>query len=406
MNEFFNTYSLIICIVVLAIFVPLAVYVIASMTKQTVRMIEYGHEDESVKKYFNTPQKRCCLLNGLFRAVLLVVTVLLMAFSVCCVAFHDTYSDVVPLPKVVVTNSMATKNKKNTYLTENGLDNQLQVFDLIFIKKAPKEEDLKLYDVAVYEVDGVHIVHRIVEIREATATSPRIYIFQGDAVSAPDRPVTYEQIKGIYTGTKVPFIGSFIMFMQSSAGYLCALLIIIGLIAAPLVDRKIERVGEKRYLLLLSMPEDTEVYSLSSSRKTLSAGAKNFIALVRQDKVPFVKNLLAASEGTGEYLNTLHNELTAYQGVTGGVTVQGMVYQLNKKNVAKMTVKGNDVELQVFTPDGDYPPKYFNVRVKSKKDEKKVKKQIASFFEAKKAERTAKRKPVNVVETMKNLVTE
>ena len=49
MNEFFNTYSLIICIVVLAIFVPLAVYVIASMTKQTVRMIEYGHEDESVK---------------------------------------------------------------------------------------------------------------------------------------------------------------------------------------------------------------------------------------------------------------------------------------------------------------------------------------------------------------------
>lgn len=406
MNEFFNTYSLIICIVVLAIFVPLAVYVIASMTKQTVRMIEYGHEDESVKKYFNTPQKRCCLLNGLFRAVLFVVTVLLMAFSVCCVAFHDTYSDVVPLPKVVVTNSMATKNKKNTYLTENGLDNQLQVFDLIFIKKAPKEEDLKLYDVAVYEVDGVHIVHRIVEIREATATSPRTYIFQGDAVSAPDRPVTYEQIKGIYTGTKVPFIGSFIMFMQSTAGYLCALLIIIGLIAAPLVDRKIERVGEKRYLLLLSMPEDTETYSLCCSRRTLSASAKNFIALLRQDKVPFVKNLLAASEGTGEYLNTLHNELTAYQGVTGGVTVQGMVYQLNKKNVAKMTVKGNAVELQVFTPEDDYPPKYFNVRVKSKKDEKKVKKQIASFFEAKKAERTAKRKPVNVVETMKNLVTE
>ena len=403
MNELFDVYSLIIGIAVLLIFVPLAIYVIASMSKQTIKLIECGHEDESVKKYFNSKQKQSCLLNGLFRGVMLVVTIVLVVFSFFCVAFQDTYSDVIALPKVVLTDSMARKNEKNTYLTENGLDNQIQVFDLIFIKKAPAEEQLKLYDVAVYEIDGVQVVHRIVQIRPATATTPSEYIFQGDSISGPDnRIVYYEQIKGVYTGVKVPFIGSFILFMQSTAGYLCALLIVIGLLAAPIVDRRIEKAGEKRFLLLLSMPKKEAKYTIST-RKTVCAGAQEFIELVKQGEVPFVTNLLTANEEVQERLNALHKELTSYYGVSGGVTVQGMVYQLNRKNIAKMTIQKNVIYLQVFTPDGDYPPKFFNKQIKTGKDEAKANRLIADFFKAKKVDKANKRTSVNLVEKFKNI---
>lgn len=46
------------------------------------------------------------------------------------------------------------------------------MFDLIVVSPLPKESDLKLYDIVVYEADGQMIVHRIVDIKEADETHP------------------------------------------------------------------------------------------------------------------------------------------------------------------------------------------------------------------------------------------
>ena len=74
--------------------------------------------------------------------------------------------DNIPTLKVVNSASMSVKHEDNKYLVENDLNDQFQTFDLILTYKLPKEEDLELYDIVVYEVDEILVIHRIVGIEE------------------------------------------------------------------------------------------------------------------------------------------------------------------------------------------------------------------------------------------------
>ena len=115
--------------------------------------------------------------------------------------------------------------------------------------KLPKEEDLQLYDIVVYEVDGILIMHRIVGIEEPCYDHPnqRWFLLQGDAVANPDRfPVKYSQMKAIYRGERIPFIGSFVAFMQSPAGWLCIFLVILAVIITPILEKKLLETKKQR----------------------------------------------------------------------------------------------------------------------------------------------------------------
>ena len=148
---------------------------------------------------------------------------------------------------------MSYKAPENKYLVENDLNDHIQTFDLIVTEKLPDEFDLQLYDIVVYEIDGDMIVHRIVGIEEPNEKHPdqRYFLLQGDAVENPDQfPVYYSQMRGIYRGKRIPFVGSFITFMQSPAGYLCMALIVFAFIATPIMEKKIEKEMQKRLALL------------------------------------------------------------------------------------------------------------------------------------------------------------
>ena len=81
----------------------------------------------------------------------------------------------------------------------------------------------------------------------------RFFLTQGDAVEFHDTfPVLYSEMRGIYQGERAPFIGSFFMFMQSPAGYLCILLILFAMVATPITERKIKKEKQKRYELIYS----------------------------------------------------------------------------------------------------------------------------------------------------------
>ena len=93
------------------------------------------------------------------------------------------------------------------------------------------------------------IIHRIVGIEEPNANHPgkRHFLLQGDAVDRPDKfPVLYSQMQGIYEGNRIPFVGSFILFLQSPAGWLCVLLVIFSMIVTPIVEKKLKEAKEKR----------------------------------------------------------------------------------------------------------------------------------------------------------------
>jgi signal peptidase len=195
-----------------------------------------------------------------FSSVTCLLFLVMLAGSLVIQSTENTCCGNIPTYRVVLTGSMAEKHEKNSYLWKNDLNDQLQTFDLIRTEKLPAASELRLYDIVVYEVDNILLVHRIVGIEEPNATHPneRYFLLQGDAVEAPDRfPVRYEQMRAIYVGERIPFIGSFILFMQSPAGWLCTLLIVVSIIASPILDRILQKARDERFALI-SSEEDGE----------------------------------------------------------------------------------------------------------------------------------------------------
>ena len=116
----------------------------------------------------------------------------------------------------------------------------------------PKEEEIKLYDVVVYETQGQMVLHRIVEIKDADEEyNVKRYIFKGDANKEADKtPVLYSQMRGIYRGNRIQYLGSFVIFINSPAGYLCIFLIVVTLIAYPLIERKLVKEIKRRLAIV------------------------------------------------------------------------------------------------------------------------------------------------------------
>ena len=245
----YDTYILILCIVVFTLLTGLLSYLIVSQVKMYLTLVRAGLKDEELQKQNREKKKKGCVADFIVSFVLCGILLACFSFSLFVNLQENRFSDKVPTLSVVKTTSMEAKNPDNTYLFENNITNQISRFDLIFTYKKPAEEDLKLYDIVVYQQDDLMVVHRIVGIEEPNESHPndRYFLCQGDAVGTPDRfPVKYSQIKGIYRGEKIPFVGSFVLFMQSPAGWLCILLVIFALIATPIAEKKIWAVEEER----------------------------------------------------------------------------------------------------------------------------------------------------------------
>ena len=256
----YQIYVFFLCLIVFVLLSTLSVVCISIITKLMLRLIDHGVEDEKILEEYRKKQNKkgtgkfTKLLDYAFSGIVcfVLLVALVGAFSVRFTE-SSTVGDI-PVYRVVNTGSMAKKNAKNTYLTNNQLNDQIQTFDLIRTEKLPDEYGLELYDIVVYETDGMLIVHRIVEIEEPNELHPdcRYFKLQGDAVESPDRfPVYYSQMRAIYRGNRVPFIGSFILFMQSPAGWLCLLFVLFAVIAAPLLESKIQKAKDRRLLLYI-----------------------------------------------------------------------------------------------------------------------------------------------------------
>lgn len=259
----YKAYVLILCLIVFVMLTTVFTAMMTALTRQALRLINVGAEDEKIYKEYAKRMKRGerkagKVLDTLFSVLLCAVFALVFGFSLYVNLSGDKYFDNIPTLKVVESDSMSQKHEVNTYLTENNLNDQFDTFDLVLVYKAPAQEDLKLYDIVVYEIEHGgekgYIIHRIVGIEEPNKDHPdeRWFKMQGDAVARPDASaVKYSQIKGIYRGEHLPFVGSFIMFMQSPAGWMCMLLMLAATIATPIIDKKLERERQKRICVML-----------------------------------------------------------------------------------------------------------------------------------------------------------
>ena len=247
----YEIYIFVLCFIVFTLLTALFTYMIVELTKNKLKMIRHGLEDEEITKERQRP-KAGCVGMILSKTVSLLVCVAFFVAFVFATYLHfteDKAANGVPSLKVVKSESMASVHEDNNYIPFSAYDERIQMFDIVVTRHLPAEKDLQLYDVVVYEIDGKQIIHRIVDIEEPNASHPgeRLFILQGDAVETPDLyPVRYGQMRGIYLGERIPFVGSFVLFLQSPAGWLCILLVLFAMIATPIVEKKLERAIKSR----------------------------------------------------------------------------------------------------------------------------------------------------------------
>lgn len=257
----FEMYSLVVCLIVYVLLVSVGALLVVTIYKQSIKLIKSGADDEILTKEYEkqkSKKKSGCALDCVVSGLLCLVLLVAFAFSAYVSLSEDAYFEEIPTFKVVNSSSMAKKNEKNTYLFENNLNNQFATFDMILTYKLPKEEDIQLYDIVVYEIDDILVVHRIVGIEEPNERHPdeRWFTCQGDAISQTDRfPVRYSQMHAIYRNEKIPFVGSFVAFMQSPAGYICILLVVFAMICTPLMENKLNKEKQERLSKILPKRE-------------------------------------------------------------------------------------------------------------------------------------------------------
>ena len=113
---------------------------------------------------------------------------------------------------VITTQSMATVNAANTYITPEM--KQIQKNDVITTVAYKSYDDIKIYDIATYYGGSRTLVcHRVVD-KYVAQDGKQYVVFRGDANNVNDAPVLYSLVRGKVTNV-TPKMGSFISFIQS-----------------------------------------------------------------------------------------------------------------------------------------------------------------------------------------------
>lgn len=263
----YEVYIFILCFVVFAVFTLLFSYMIYTIMQLQIKLMKHGHSDEEITIEYEKEKNAKPIIkwaSRIFSGLLCLVFGIAFIFSLWLSATDDRPANGIPSIKVVKSESMATKHERNTYLVENNLDDQFQMFDIVVCQHLPEEDELELYDIVVYKYDDTHIIHRIVGIEEPNEKHPneRHFLLKGDANKFDDEfPVLYSQMQGIYKGLRIPYVGSFVMFMQSPAGWLVILLVLFAMVGTPLVESKWKKARTVRLIeigVIVPEPEETE----------------------------------------------------------------------------------------------------------------------------------------------------
>lgn len=376
----YDIYIFILCLLVFVALTALFTALLTIIVKLMIRIYRSGIEDDKIRQEYEEEQRnppKPDWFGKIFSSVVCAVFLLTFLFSTYVRVIEDDFTKSVPTLRVVLSESMSFQNKDNDYLFENGLDNQIQMYDLILTHQLPAEDELALYDIVVYESDnGDMIIHRIVGIEEANDKHPegRYFLMQGDAVKNPDvYPVYYSQMRAIYENERIPFVGSFIAFLQAPAGWLCILLMLFAIVAAPIVEKILERERLARLMLMgligaeptpasqpvpepipepTPEPEPEPVTELDEVIEELELPEVVADVINVEHKVRFSKKedirifqtrLYRSSDDVKRRYAMIDSYLYAIERVRVNYSSKYQTFRIGQTDIAKMTVKGDTI---------------------------------------------------------------
>ncbi len=250
---------LIVTVVALLAFMLVITILYHHYIKSSRTAVENGSKDiELIDKiiYDNQPkvarrQKAGAVTKNVIFYLVIVILIPVFIFGIYSRATNGVASFGNSTVLVVGSGSMSEKNEANTYLKTYGLDDQLQTYDMIVVRKV-KQTELSRYDIVAYfNNEGTIIIHRIIEITRDSETGTVLYRTRGDANDTSDQYLlTYDDIIGRYTGQRVPYLGMLITFFQSWAGIATVLAVAYAMVFIASENNKYEKAVYNREIIL------------------------------------------------------------------------------------------------------------------------------------------------------------
>lgn len=363
----FDGYQLTLSIIVFTLLTVLFTTFIVILVKYYLKLTELGVNDQKIiEEHIEKQAKKTSIVMKIIDKSVLVLSCLVLfvafIFSVIVSANDGKVCGKLPSMSVVKSGSMSYISKNNEHFNDSSIGGQMQVFDLIFLTELPSEFDLKLYDVVVYENDGNLIIHRIVGIEEPNERHPdkRYFLLQGDANASPDFfPVEYSQMKAIYNGSRVPFVGSFIIFMQSPAGILCILLVAFAVVATPIAEKKINQKKNER-LIAIGVIKDEQANKekekdfVQTSQETAVAGVGRIGFMRNYESKTFAQKIESGDSLLKERYSAVSSCLKSIDGVRVIRGKKSETYRKGNSGVCKLTVRGKTLNAFLALNPKDY----------------------------------------------------
>ena len=365
----FEVYIFTLCLIVFILLTAIFTTFVACLVRMYLKMTKAGVNDEKIKEEDLKEQAKKPSIFGriIDKAILVLccaVLFVMFGFGVFVSAGEGKTVGNMPVLNVVQSGSMSYVNKNNKYVKPGQADNQMQMFDLIFVNRLPKEEDLRVNDVVVYETDGVLIIHRIVGIEAPNEKHPNetYFLLQGDANEVADKfPVRYSQMKGIYKGHRIPFVGSFVLFMQSPAGYLCVLLVVFAVIATPMAEKKIKKAKEDRLIamgLLSGMPLQETAVADGNPLDDITVNGEEILAQNRfatfGESKSFVEKLALSKNAVKHMYGDVLAMLSRIENIRTVRSKKGETYRCGNKRICKIAFRGKTLNVYLALKPKDF----------------------------------------------------
>lgn len=205
--------------------------------------VAMGKHDDEIKKEYHSKKKRKGGLLGLIGSCIVLLSLIsLFLVGITYRACNESMPIGDNVALVIKSGSMSEFHD-DSIAERCGNDRSLQfdVGDICIFKAISPEEPLVIGDVYGYKHNSIVITHRLISLEEDGKCR-----FRGDANPSFDGAVSRGQVIYHYTGTKVPGIGSFVLFAQSYFG-IWSLLSTVGVaIGSEITLRKIGKIAKSR----------------------------------------------------------------------------------------------------------------------------------------------------------------
>lgn len=171
--------------------------------------------------------KKKKILNTVVNVIVILIAVIVIIIAATSIASvekgYNSYFGYIAA--AVKTNSM-----------EGTREDSFNKGDMLFVKALSDAERLTLKEGDVITfwdiIDGVKALntHRIIEVNEMRGAEGQLlaksYVTKGDNnINRDNTPVNYDNVVGLYTGNRAAGLGSVVLFLQSSTGFLCLVVV-------------------------------------------------------------------------------------------------------------------------------------------------------------------------------------